>query len=369
MYIKNLELKNFRNYESLKLAFNEKVNIVLGNNAQGKTNLVEAIYLSSFGKSFRTSSDYKLIKFGEKEAFIKVEAAKEDFDTEVEILIRAKGSISTEKFVKKDKKNITKIPDLLSNILIVVFSPEDLKLVKDEPEKRRKFIDRELCQISLSYFDNLGNYKKALQQRNTYLKDESINPDLLDVWDVQLAKYGASVIKLREKYIEKIGRYSAVIHNGITGGEEKLEIKYDPNLSIQPTVADQEARFYEALKMSFDSDMRNRSTQVGPHRDDIAFFVNGVDMRNFGSQGQQRTCALSLKLAELSLIKEDTGESPILILDDVMSELDQNRQEFLIKTLRDNQLFITTTDLDQSILSRIEDATIFRVDSGRIVFD
>jgi len=367
MYIKNLELKNFRNYESINIAFNEKVNIILGNNAQGKTNLVEAIYLSSFGKSFRTSSDYKLIKFGEKETFIKVEAAKENFDTEVELLIKLKGSFSTEKFIKKDKKNITKVSDILSNILIVVFSPEDLKLVKEEPEKRRKFIDRELCQISLSYFDNLSNYKKSLLQRNTYLKEESIDPDLIDVWDIQLAKYGASVIKLREKYIEKISRYSAVIHSGITGGEEKLEIKYDPNLSVQPTVSDQEARFYEALKMSFDSDLRNRSTQVGPHRDDVLFFVNGIDMRNFGSQGQQRTCALSLKLAELSLIKEDTGEKPILILDDVMSELDQTRQEFLIKTLRDNQLFITTTDLDQSILSSLEDASIFRVDSGKII--
>ena len=366
MYIKNVELKNFRNYESLNLAFSEKVNILLGNNAQGKTNLVEAIYLSSFGKSFRTSSDYKLIKFGENEAIIKVEAAKEDFDTEVEIIIRSKGSISTEKNIKKDRKNINKASDLLNNILIVVFSPEDLKIVKDEPEKRRKFINRELCQISLSYFDNLSNYRKTLLQRNTYLKEEKIDPTLLDVWDIQLAKYGANIIKLREKYIEKIARFSAEIHSGITGGAEKLEIKYDPNLKIQPTISDQEARFYEALKMSFDSDLRNRSTQVGPHRDDIAFFVNGIDMRNFGSQGQQRTCALSLKLAELSLIKEDTGESPILILDDVMSELDQNRQEYLIKTLRENQLFITTTDLDQNIISKLPEASIFRVDGGKV---
>ncbi|MBO4235772.1 MAG: DNA replication/repair protein RecF [Firmicutes bacterium] len=380
MFIRNIELKNFRNYESLTLDFDERINLILGDNAQGKTNLVEAIYVSSFGKSFRTSSDYKLIKFGEKEAFVKVEAAREDFNTEVEITIKAKGGFQTEekniiptqkafntqKFVRKDKKNITKTADLLSNILIVVFSPEDLKIVKDEPEKRRKFINRELCQISLSYLDNLSNYKKALLQRNTYLKESSINPDLLDIWDIQLAKYGAAIIKLREKYIEKIARFSAEIHNGITGGEEKLEIKYDPNLSIQPTVEDQEARFYEALKMSFDSDLRNRSTQVGPHRDDIAFFVNGVDMRAFGSQGQQRTCALSLKLAELSLIKEDTGENPILILDDVMSELDQKRQEYLIETLSENQLFITTTDLDSSLLAKLKDARVFHVTAGCI---
>lgn len=367
MFIKSLELKNFRNYKDLNLEFNNKVNLIFGNNAQGKTNLVESIYLSSFGKSFRTGSDYKLIKFGEKETFIKVEAEKENFDTEVEIIIKSKSSSTTDKFVKKDRKNITRASELLNNILIVIFSPEDLKIVKDEPEKRRRFINRELCQISLSYYDSFVNYRKTLLQRNTYLKELNINPDILDAWDVQLAKYGALIIKLREKYIEKIAKISAEIHNGITGGEEKLIINYEPNLNIQPTVKDQEERFYESLKLSYESDLKNRSTQVGPHRDDISFFVNGVDMRSFGSQGQQRTCALSLKLAELSLIKEDTGENPILILDDVMSELDQKRQEFLIETLKDNQLFITTTDMDQSILSRIKRASIFFVENGKVI--
>ncbi|MBQ7245351.1 MAG: DNA replication/repair protein RecF [Firmicutes bacterium] len=369
MIIKNIELKNFRNYEYLQLDFNKNVNLILGDNAQGKTNLVEAIYISSFGKSFRTSSDYKLIKFGEREAFIKIEAEKENFDTEVEVLIKLKGNSTTEKSVKKDKKNITKATELLNNIYIVIFSPEDLRLVKDEPEKRRKFINRELCQISLSCLDNFSNYKRALLQRNAYLKEENIKQDILDVWDVQLAKYGAVIIKLREKYINKIGKISSLIHRGITGGEESLILNYEPNLEIQEDISEQEAEFYEALKRSFNSDYKNKTTQVGPHRDDISFFVNGVDMRSFGSQGQQRTCALSLKLAELSLIKEDTGENPILILDDVMSELDQKRQEFLIETLRDNQLFITTTDLDQSILSRLNDASIFKINNGKVIFE
>ena len=367
MFIKSLELKNFRNYDNFKLSFDEKVNLILGNNAQGKTNLVESIYLSSFGKSFRTGSDYKLIKFGENEAFVKVEAAKDSFDTEVEIIIKSKGSISTEKYIKKDRKNISRASELLSNILIVIFSPEDLKIVKDEPEKRRKFINRELCQISLSYYENFSAYRKILLHRNTYLKEPTINPDVLDAWDIQMAKHGATIIKLREKYIEKIAKLSAEIHKGITGGEEELVIKYEPNLKIQPDLKSQEDRFFEFLKMSFNSDLKNKSTQVGPHRDDISFFVNGVDMRSFGSQGQQRTCALSLKLAELSLIKEDTGETPILILDDVMSELDQKRQEYLIETLKDNQLFITTTDMDKSILSRIKRASVFHVEEGKVV--
>lgn len=366
MFIKNVELKNYRNYKDLKIDFDERVNLILGNNAQGKTNLVESIYIASFGKSFRTGSDYKLIKFGEKETFIKVEAEKEDYSTDVEIVIKLKGSSSTEKFVKKDRKNISRASELLNNILIVVFSPEDLKIVKDEPEKRRKFINRELCQISLSYYESFSSYRKILLQRNTYLKEININPDILDAWDVQMAKHGANIIKLREKYIEKIAELSRAIHSGITGGEEELIIKYEPNLKIQPTLKDQEDRFYEALKMSFDSDLKNRNTQVGPHRDDISFFVNGVDMRSYGSQGQQRTCALSLKLAELSLIKEDTGETPILILDDVMSELDQKRQEFLINTLKENQLFITTTDLDKGVISKLEGAAIFHVEAGTV---
>lgn len=364
MFIKELELKNFRNYRNLNIEFDEKVNLILGNNAQGKTNLIEAVYMTSYGKSFRTSSDARLIMFGENEAYIKVVAEKEDFDTEIEIILKAKGKNSVEKFVKKDKKGISKVTQLLNNILIVVFSPEDLKIVKDEPEKRRAFIDREFSQISTSYLDNLINYKKSLLQRNTYLKELKIDPLMLDLWDIQLAEYGAEIIQLREKYIKKISDLSSALHKGITGDEEKLVVKYEPNLSVQPDLENQEKRFYETLKMSYENDIRNRNTQVGPHRDDISFFVNGIDMRKYGSQGQQRTCALSLKLAELSLIKEDIGENPILLLDDVMSELDQKRQEYLISTLKDNQLFITTTDMDSDILSKTGFPAIYRVEGG-----
>ena len=389
MYITRLELKNFRNYESLKADFDEKINLILGNNAQGKTNLIESIYMTSIGRekinlilgnnaqgktnliesiymtsigrSFRTAKDSDVIMFGRDEALIKVNAEKKFSGTEVEIRIKD----ASKKSVKKDGIPLKKSSELLENIMIVIFSPEDMKIVKDEPEKRRKFIDRELCQISPRYYDSLSNYKKILAQRNAYMKEESINPSLLDLWDSQLAGYGADIITGRKKFIENISGFSARIHSGITAGGEDLNIEYEPDVRVTENPEDQKMFFYEEIKKAFDSDMRNRSTTRGPHKDDISFFVNGINMRSFGSQGQQRTCALSLKLAELDLIKNETGEDAILLLDDVMSELDGTRQEYLIKTLKDNQLFITTTSLDERILGEFKNAKIFNIYQGK----
>ena len=358
MIIKNIELKNFRNYKDLKLSFDEGVNLILGHNAQGKTNLIEAIYMSSMGKSFRTINDRELIKFEENNSIIKVFASKMDFDVEIEIEIEKKGSNSTLKRIKKDKKTLSKTSELIKNILIVIFSPEDLKLVKDEPEKRRRFLDRELCQISPLYYEKYSNYRRVLKQRNNYLKENDINREMLDIWDDQIVNYGSNIIKLRKSFVKKLSDISGNIHNGITNGEETIKIEYEPNV--------EEDIFFGKLKEKRERDIENRTTSVGPHRDDIGFYVNGIDMRSYGSQGQQRTCALSLKLAELSLIKEETDEDPILLLDDVMSELDLKRQEFLIKTLSNNQLFITTTDIDKSILGKIDKATIYSVSNGSI---
>ena len=358
MKINNIELKNYRNYDYLNLSFDEGVNLIMGHNAQGKTNLIEAIYISSMGKSFRTPNDRELIKFDKNASFIKVFAEKNDFNIEVEIELEKKGSNSVIKRIKKDKKNLYKTSELIKNILIVIFSPEDLKLVKEEPEKRRRFLDRELCQISPSYYDNYSNYRRALKQRNNYLKEKDINLDMLDIWDEQIVNYGSNIIKYRRSFVKKLSEISSEIHNGITDGEENIAIKYEPNV--------EEDIIFGKLKEKREKDIENRTTSVGPHRDDLGFFVNGIDMRSFGSQGQQRTCALSLKLAELSLIKEETEEDAILLLDDVMSELDLKRQEFLIKTLSKNQLFITTTDIDKSVLGRIEKATIYSVSNGSV---
>ena len=365
MYIKNIELYNFRNYENIKVDFNRNVNLLLGDNAQGKTNLLEGIYLTSIGKSFRTGRDADLVKFGETSAKIKAEAVKEYFDTAVEIVIKK----DAKKSIKKDGVHIKKTSELLENILIVIFSPEDLKIVKDEPEKRRKFIDRELCQIQPLYYDSLTNYKKTLLQRNAYLKEDKIENSILDLWDTQLARYGARMIHIREKFIRKISGFSGKIHSSITNGKESLFLEYNPNIDYMEHLEELEGFFYDEIKKSFKNDFRQRTTTRGPHKDDIAFFVNGVNMRNFGSQGQQRTCALSLKLAELSLIKEETGEDAVLLLDDVMSELDAGRQEYLIKTLKENQLFITTTDIDEKKLASFPETKIIYIEKGKIKDD
>lgn len=358
MYVENIELINFRNYEREKIEFNKNVNLILGNNAQGKTNLIEGIYISSIGKSFRTKKDSDLVGFDKDYAKIKVKAVKEISHTSVEITIKR----DSKKSVKKDGSSIRKSSDLLKNILIVIFSPEDLKIVKDEPEKRRKFIDRELCQINPSYLDNLTNYKNVLFQRNTYLKEESIESNILDLWDVQLAKYGANIIKKRKEFIEKINEYSSKIYGSITNFKEILHLEYNPNIDMYQD-------FYDEIKKAYKNDIRQRSTTKGPHKDDISFYVDGINIRSFGSQGQQRTCALSLKLAELNLIKNETGEDAILLLDDVMSELDIERQKYLIKTLKENQLFITTTDIDDNLIKSFPGAKIMYVEKGKIKED
>lgn len=369
MIIKNIKLKNFRNYKELELSFDEKVNLILGHNAQGKTNLIEAIYISSMGKSFRTPKDIELINFDSDFAYIKTVAEKEDFDTEVEISIERRSKTAVNKKIKKDKKQLTKQSQLIKNIMIVIFSPEDMKLIKEEPERRRRFLDRELCQISPAYYDALINYTKVLKQRNAYLKGEpgrNINLDILEIWDEKIAEYGSEIIFRRAEFIEKLGKISNEIQKGITNGEEEIEIKYFPNIMKMEDKENQKKIFFAAITESRGRDMEFGTTSKGPHRDDIGFFVNGIDMRNYGSQGQQRTCALSLKLAELSLIKEETGEEAILLLDDVMSELDAKRQEFLIKTLKNNQLFITTTDMDKNLLNKLENATIYSVSGGNV---
>jgi len=359
MYIKSIELKNFRNYESLNINFDKRINFIVGNNAQGKTNLLESIFMSSIGKSFRTSKDGEMIGFEKDFCKIKTVAKKNFSETEVEIILKRDSG----KFIKVDGINVARTSDLLDNIYIVIFSPEDLKIVKDEPEKRRKFINRELSIIKPSYYDALSNYKKVLIQRNIYLKEKNIDTSVLDIWNMQLAKYGSKIISMREDFINKIDCISKKIHNNITDGKENLILEYDPNIKNQENL---EEKIYEELKKSEENDFRLRTTTRGPHRDDIQFFIDGINVRSFGSQGQQRTAALSLKLAEIDLIKEETGENAVLLLDDVMSELDPTRQQFLIKSLSDIQLFITSTEITENLKDSVEKGKILTVESGKI---
>lgn len=370
MIIKELELKDFRNYESLNLQFHDKVNIFLGDNAQGKTNILEAIYVSSIGKSFRTRDDSDMVKFGSDFAKLCVNAEKDGDNLCIEIAFTNKG-----KGVKVDGVKIKRISELLENVYVVVFSPEDLKIVKEDPEKRRKFIDTEISRISSAYFSNLSDYKKIVKQRNAYLKDErfsgnffrdSKEPDMLDIFDEQLAEYGTEIILKRKKFIEKLNLISKELHKNITGGREDIEIIYEPSIDVRESKDEQKIYFKECIYKARQNDLRSATTGKGPHRDDIAIFVNGIDMRKFGSQGQQRTAALSLKLAELKLIYEETGENAVLLLDDVMSELDASRQNFLVNSLGDVQLFITTTDLGEDVKSALPKGNTYHVSNGTV---
>ena len=366
MYIKRLKIKDFRNYEVLDLEFDKKVNIIIGSNAQGKTNLLESVYISSLGRSFRTSKDTDMIRFGSDRSIIDMVYNKDLGDMDINIIIYK----DHKKTVKIDGVKIKKTSQLLDNVYIVIFSPDDLKIVKDEPEKRRKFIDKELCQIKPSYYDNLSNYKKVLLERNTYLKEMTVDPEMLDIWDMQLADYGSRIMIQRNAFIDEISEISKRIHLGITNDKEILSLKYDPNIEFSDDLKKQKDIFYKKLKDSFDNDMKMRTTTRGPHKDDLDFFIetddNKINARNFGSQGQQRTAALSLKLAEIDIIKKETGEDPILLLDDVLSELDLERQEYLIKTLSFNQLFITTAEMQEKLMEEFPDASIFRVVKGKV---
>ncbi len=359
MYIKNLKLKNYRNYNELDLNFNSKVNLILGNNAQGKTNLIESIYMTAFGKSFRTNKDKDLLKFDENFYKIRVNAINEIENFNIEIIFK-----DSKKYIKTNDKNIKNINELIGKIIIIVFSPEDLKIVKEEPSKRRKFIDRELCQIYPKYYDSLLKYKKVLNERNIYLKENNINYDLLDILNIQLAKYGAIIIKKRESFLEKLNLFSNNVHKNITGNKENLVLKYEPNIKVLKTQKETEDFIYETLKQNIEKDIKFKNTTKGCHKDDFSFYVNGINMRDFGSQGQQRTCSLSIKLAELDIIKEVIGEDAILLLDDVMSELDNSRQEFLIRFLQNNQLFITSTYIEENIISKFPNSNVYEVNNG-----
>lgn len=359
MYIKEIELHNFRNYETLSAEFDPQVNIFHGKNAQGKTNLLESIYITSMGKSFRTSKDKDLIRFGEDFFRVKVKARKED-EISVELAVNQQGK----KGIKIDGMKAKKLSQLFENIYIVIFSPEDLRIVKDEPEKRRKFIDRELCQIKPSYYNSLNQYKKVLIQRNAYLKEAQVDPGVLDIWDSQLAEYGSKVILHREAFIEKLDKISRSIHEGITNQKESLDVSYEPSIKPCP---DLNAVFYQELQKNRERDLKNRTTGKGPHKDDLKLQIGGIDIRGFGSQGQQRTAALSLKLSEIKLIREETGESPILLLDDVLSELDQERQNYLINSLEDTQIFITATEISPELEQSLPRIRYFQIKKGTVI--
>lgn len=357
MKINSLSLRNFRNYESLDISFNPSRNIIVGENAQGKTNLVESVYMCSFARSFRTSNSTDLVMFGKDMCLISADIESSSFDRKIGISVTRQGK----KMIKKDGKPVSRTAELLNNLVVVIFSPEDLRIIKDSPDKRRNFINKEISQLRPRYFECLKNYNDALKQKNALLKNDVIMDEMLDIYDSQLAYNGYELVKYRRNFVDKLSACSSELQSRISQGRETLEITYSE--SCRADSAEQMMAEFAALR---EKDRMYRSASIGPHRDDLEFFINGKDARKFGSQGQQRTIALCMKLAEVRIARDVLMENPVLILDDVLSELDIERQKFLLKEIDDVQLFITSTELGDEMISEMKDASIFNVSCGNI---
>ncbi len=357
MIIKSLELLDYRNYKTLQMEFSEGTNILYGNNAQGKTNILESIYVCATTKSHRGSRDKDLIRFEQEDAHIRMFVEKRGIEHKIDIHLKKNKT----KGVAIDGIPIKKSSELMGMVNVVFFSPEDLTIIKSGPAERRRFIDMELCQLNKVYLHDISDYNRIINQRNNLLKQAYFEPalqDTLDVWDAQLVRYGKRIISEREKFIEQLNEMIRPIHEKLSGGKEHLTLRYEPNVS--------EGEFEEQLLARRENDLRFKSTTIGPHRDDLGFYIDGINVRKFGSQGQQRTAALSLKLAEIDLVKLFIKDTPILLLDDVLSELDSFRQNYLLESIRQIQTVITCTGLDEFISNQFNIDKIFRVKNGSI---
>ena len=357
MYFKEIDLTNFRNYENLEISFDEGTNILFGDNAQGKTNILEAAYMSGTTKSHKGSRDREMIRFGEEEAHLKTVVVRGGREYQIDMHLkknRAKG-------IAIDKIPIKKASELFGILNIVFFSPEDLNIIKSGPAERRRFLDSELCQLDRIYLADLTNYNKILAQRNKLLKDMIYRPglsDTLPVWDMQLIETGKKIIRRRKQFVDELREIVSDIHYRISGGKEELFLKYDPNID--------DIFFEDELSRAKEKDKKLCQTSVGPHRDDLLFSIGDVDIRKYGSQGQQRTSALSLKLSEIELVRKSISDTPVLLLDDVLSELDSSRQNYLLNNISDTQTIITCTGLDEFVRNRFTVNRVFEVIAGHV---
>jgi DNA replication and repair protein RecF len=357
MYIKSLKLQNVRNYDCLDITFNSGINILYGDNAQGKTNILESIFLSATTKSHKGSKDKEVIRFGQDEGHIRTLVVKDEITHKIDMHLKKNKS----KGVAIDGLTIRRSSELFGLCNIIFFSPEDLGIIKNGPSGRRKFMDTELCQIDKIYLQYLAKYNKVLYQRNSLLKQihyDKSKLDMLSVWDAQLITYGTYIINRRNTFIQDLNTIISEKHRSLTGNLEDIELVYECNVTSD--------FFEEQLKSKCDMDLHNCNTSVGPHRDDIRFVVNDVDIRRFGSQGQQRTAALSLKLSEIEMVRRIIKDSPILLLDDVLSELDSNRQNYLLNNIADVQVIITCTGLDEFVHNRLQMDMVYEVVNGTI---
>lgn len=341
----------------MSLGFDKSTNIFYGDNAQGKTNILEAVYLSGTTKSHRGTKDKDMIQFGANESHIETIVEKNGIKYQIDMHLKK----NSPKGIAINKISIRKASELFGIINIVFFSPEDLNIIKNGPGERRRFIDLELSQLDKVYLNNLSNYNRIVNQRNHLLKEIDYNKgalETLDIWDIQLIQYGNKIIERRQKFIEEINKIISNIHKKLTGNREDIKIVYEPSNGA--------LSFEQALLKNKEKDLRIKSTSVGPHRDDIAFLVSDIDIRKYGSQGQQRTAALSLKLSEIELVKQSIHDTPVLLLDDVLSELDKHRQNYLLDSIHDIQTLITCTGVDEFVNHRFSINKVFHVQNGQV---
>lgn len=357
MIIESIELKNYRNYDELHMEFSPGTNILYGNNAQGKTNILEAVYVCCTTKSHRGSKDRDMIHFHEDESHIKLNIRKNDVPYRIDMHLKKNKA----KGVAINGVPIRKASELFGIVNVVFFSPEDLNLIKNGPAERRKFIDLELCQLNRLYVHSLVSYNRILMQRNKLLKELMFKPEYeetLDIYDMQLVQFGREIIRYRQDFIAQLNEMICEIHFKLSGEKEHLKILYDPDVGTDC--------FEQQLRKNRQQDKKQKTTLTGPHRDDIGFFIDEIDIRKFGSQGQQRTAALSLKLAEIELVKKLVKDYPILLLDDVLSELDGNRQNHLLSAINHIQTMITCTGLEDFVNNRFRIDRLFQVVDGTV---
>lgn len=366
MLIKSIKIKNFRNYEEEEVVFHPKLNIITGKNAQGKTNLIEAINLLSLAKSFRTKKENEMIMKGKDFYSVKGEFEKNNKDYCVEIIQNIDHSIKKKYLINGAEKS--KVFDIIGGVYTIVFSPEDLEIVKGNPEKRRTFLDREIILLRPIYYKKLRKYKKIIMQRNALLKQENVDNTLLDIYDEALAEAGAEIIAERLGYLSILSEAGKENEKKITDEEEELKIIYDSNINIEEEKDKDKIKNYiqEELIKTRDRDLKIGTTEKGPHRDDFKIFVNDKELKIFGSQGQKRTAALALKLAEEKLIRNEISEQSIILLDDVMSELDTERQKNIIEGFEGNQIFITGADISKNVITKLSEGKIINIDDGKI---
>ncbi len=362
MQAKKLELKNFRNYKEQTIAFQKGINILHGDNAQGKTNVLEAIYLFSMGKANRARRDMELIRHGEEKAWLALDFADKERDSRTEITLFK----NRPKTITVNEIPIRKNSELMGRFRVVYFGPEYLGLVKEGPKARRKNTDIFISQLRPRYFASLSDAKKLVESKNALLKMDKPNLAMLDVLNEKLAAKTAEIIAYRAEYIEKFAGFAADLQREISGGQEDLDIRYDCCVrDFQGLdVGALQEKVYQKIEESRRRELDCRESVVGPHREDLTYLINGQEAKLYASQGQQKTVVLVQKLAEVALMQKETGELPVLLLDDIMSELDKKRQSFILNHIRDMQILITCTDIDGFDLSG--DTALFTVENGNV---